>query len=161
MPKNSALRRRCAWVNFGTAQHVTFPSELTGPSMTERDLAADIRQVREQSNAAIAARDAVWVVSYMADTIRVRVAGGPELVGRDANADAFAEQFADAAFAGYVRTTVKIDVADSGMRASEHGTWVGRWRAKSGMHIQRGSYTAEWELTPLGWQIVGEVYRER
>ena len=129
--------------------------------MTNRDAAADIARLREQSNAAIAARDAAWVVSYMADTLRVRVAGGPELVGRDANTDAFAEQFADKAFAGYIRAPEQIEVAANGTTASERGTWTGRWRTKSGTHEQRGRYTAEWECTPLGWQIVGEVYRER
>ncbi len=123
-----------------------------------RDHVADIRRIREQSNAAIAARDAHWVVSYMSDDVRVRVAGGPELVGRDANRDAFAEQFADAAFAGYVRTTEVVDVQD--VRAHERGAWVGRWRTKSGLHEQRGRYTAEWSCGAMGWQIVNEVYRE-
>lgn len=129
--------------------------------MSTTNASAEIARVREQSNAAIAARDATWVVSYMADTIRVRVAGGPELIGRDANATAFAEQFADAAFAGYVRTPLLIDVDAVGATASERGTWLGRWRTKTGMHEQRGHYTAEWERTPFGWHIVSERYQDR
>ena len=126
-----------------------------------RDHASDIRQLREQSNAAISARDASWVTSYMADDVVVSVAGGPVLRGRDANRDAFAEQFADTSFNGYVRTPEQIDVSADGASAHERGVWVGRWRTRTGVHEPRGHYTAEWRCGAMGWQIARETFRDR
>jgi ketosteroid isomerase-like protein len=65
-----------------------------------RDHVADIRARRDASNRAITTRDADLVVSYMMPDVTVSVANGPVLTGRDANRDAFAEQFADRAFRG-------------------------------------------------------------
>ena len=118
---------------------------------------AQIRALREQSNSAIAAHDADRTVSFMAPDIVVGVAGGPTLTGLDASRAAFAEQFADKAFVTYVRTTEQVTLADP-MRATERGRWVGRWRLKSGMHEQGGSYVAEWRFSEMGWLIYSEVF---
>lgn len=123
------------------------------------DPAAAVRALREASNAAIVACDAERVVSFMAPDVRVAVAGGPVLRGVEANRAAFAEQMADPAFRGYVRAPETVDVRDDGMRAAERGTWVGRWQTRAGPLAQRGTYEAEWVLTPLGWRIVDETYR--
>lgn len=123
------------------------------------DLAAAVRALRDASNAAIAARDAERVVSFMAPDVRVAVAGGPVLRGVEANRAAFAEQMADPAFRGYVRTPETISVSDDRTHAAERGTWVGRWQTRAGPLAQRGTYEAAWGLTPIGWRIVEETYR--
>ena len=121
--------------------------------------ADQIRTLRAQSNAAIAARDADGVTALMSDTVSVAVAGGPVLRGRAANRAAFAEQMADPAFRGYVRTPASIEVAADGRHASEQGRWEGRWQTRAGPLVQRGAYEATWELTPLGWRLAAEQYR--
>ncbi len=121
--------------------------------------ATQIRALREQSNQAIAAHDADRTVSFMAPDVAVGVAGGPTLNGRDASRDAFAEQFADKAFVTYVRTIEQLTLADP-MRATERGRWVGRWRIKSGIHEQGGSYVAEWRFSEMGWLIHSETFAE-
>ena len=118
-----------------------------------------IRALRDQSNQAIAAHDADRTVSFMAPDIVVGVAGGPTLKGRDASRGAFAEQFADKSFVTYVRTIEQVTLADP-MRATERGRWVGRWRLKSGMHEQGGSYVAEWRFSEMGWLIHSETFIE-
>jgi len=123
------------------------------------DPAVRIRALREQSNQAIAAHDADHTVSFMAPDVVVGVAGGPILVGRQASRDAFAEQFADITFVTYVRTTEQVTLADP-MRATERGRWVGRWRVKTGMHEQGGSYVAEWRVSKMGWLIHSETFCE-
>lgn len=123
------------------------------------DPAVRIRALREQSNQAIAAHDADHTVSFMAPDAVVGVAGGPILVGRQASRDAFAEQFADTTFVTYVRTTEQVTLADP-MRATERGRWVGRWRVKTGMHEQGGSYVAEWRVSEMGWLIHSETFCE-
>ncbi len=117
-----------------------------------------IRALRSASNAAIAALDAERVVAFMSPDVTVTVAGGPVLRGLEANRAAFAEQMADSAFRGYVRTPESVAESDHGRRATEHGHWVGRWQTRAGPIAQRGRYTAEWSLTPLGWRITSETF---
>ncbi len=120
---------------------------------------AQIRQLRQASNHAIAARDAARVVAFMAHDVTVAVAGGPLLRGAEASRAAFAEQFADRAFGGYLRDAEQIVVGNPPVVARERGRWTGRWQTKSGMQEQRGYYTAEWRFTEMGWLISAEEYR--
>lgn len=117
-----------------------------------------IRAVRVASNAAIAARDADRVVACMLDDVTVSVARGPVLKGREASRIAFTEQFADRAFAGYVREATDIVIEAPPMRATERGHWTGRWRHGSTEQVMRGTYEAEWRHTALGWFIQSEVF---
>jgi ketosteroid isomerase-like protein len=123
-----------------------------------QDAGTTIRTLRAQSNTAIAARDADRVIAFMAPDITVAVAGGPVLRGVDASRSAFAEQFADPTFLGYERSPADVVVLPGGARVAERGQWVGRWRSARGEHVQRGGYTAEWSLGPLGWHITQETY---
>ena len=122
------------------------------------DHVAAIRARRAESNSAIAAQYVDRVVSLMLPDISVSVAGGPVLVGRDASRAAFAEQFADRTFRGYVRDPQDIVVHDPATRASERGRWTGRWRSGIGEQVMRGTYLAEWRHTELGWFIQSEVF---
>lgn len=124
-----------------------------------RDHAADIRALRKQSNAAIAALDPDYVASFLHEDVTVAVAGGAVLRGRTANREAFAEQMATPGFGGYVRTPQQVLVQDTPLRATERGNWVGRWRVKGRVQEQQGTYTAEWVLGDMGWLIVSETYR--
>lgn len=117
-----------------------------------------IRAVRAASNAAIAARDADRVVACMLDDVTVSVARGPVLQGREASRKAFAEQFADRAFVGYVREATDIVIESSPMRATERGRWSGRWRHGNNEQIMRGTYEAEWRHTEFGWFIQSEIF---
>ncbi len=121
---------------------------------------ADIRAQRDRSNRAIAARDAELVVTFMMPNVRVQVAGGPMLAGQEASRRAFAEQFADPRFGGYVREPDDITVAADGNRATERGRWNGHWKTRSGTERMRGTYVAEWERTEIGWLISSEEFRE-
>jgi ketosteroid isomerase-like protein len=125
-----------------------------------RDHAADIRALRKQSNAAIAALDAHYVVSFMDEHVTVAVAGGPVLVGRAANQDAFEAQMATPGFGGYVRTPEQVIVHESPLRATERGRWKARWRVRGRVQEQEGIYTAEWHHSEVGWLITAECYTE-
>ena len=128
-------------------------------AVPDGDATEVLRALRAASNAAIAARDAERVASFLAPDARVAVAGGPVLHGVEANRAAFAEQMADPAFRGYERTPERFVLEDLGQRATERGTWVGRWQTRAGPLAQRGTYDAVWVLTPLGWRIAEEAFR--
>ena len=117
-----------------------------------------IRARRAQSNAAIAARDADATVALMMDDVMVAVAGGPVLTGRAASRAAFAEQFRDPGFGGYVRQPDRIALGSSSMSATETGRWTGTWGAGLRRQQMGGTYVAEWTYTMLGWFIQSEVF---
>jgi ketosteroid isomerase-like protein len=125
-----------------------------------RDHAADIRALRRQSNAAIAALDPHYVVSFMHEDVSVTVAGGTTLQGRAANFAAWEEQMRVKGFGGYVRTPERVNVEPPGTVAHESGHWVGRWRVRGHSQEQQGRYLAEWRLGAMGWEIVREVFTE-
>ncbi len=117
-----------------------------------------IRARRAESNAAIAAQDLDRVIAVMLPEVSVSVAGGPMLTGRDASRAAFAAQFADRTFRGYVREPEKITVHSPPTRATERGRWTGRWRSSAGEQVMRGTYLAEWRYAERGWFIESEVF---
>ncbi|MFN7457361.1 MAG: nuclear transport factor 2 family protein [Gemmatimonas sp.] len=125
-----------------------------------RDHAADIRALRKQSNAAIAALDPQYVASFMSEDIEVAVAGGPVLRGRPANIDAWETQMRAKGFGGYVRTPEQVTVDTATGTAREVGHWVGRWRVNGRAHEQEGRYTAEWKLGARGGDIAREAFTE-
>lgn len=122
------------------------------------DHAAVIRARRAQSNAAIAARDAARVVALMLDDVTVAVAGGVQLDGREASRIAFAEQFVDRTFQGYVRDAHTVTLHDPPLQATERGRWVGRWGGGSRREEMRGSYIAQWRHTEMGWFLQSESF---
>lgn len=126
----------------------------TGPP----PLVAAIRRLRQASNRAIAARDVEQVVACMLSDVTVAVAHGPVLSGVEASRAAFAEQFADASFSGYVRDAQQVVIHDPPVRATERGLWTGRWRRGPREDVMRGRYHAEWCSTPMGWRIASEQF---
>ena len=139
----------------GVPHGATAHAVTSGQGSTDAPL---IRDRRAESNAAIAARDADAVVTGMSPDITVAVAGGPLLIGRDAQRRAFAEQFADRAFRGYVRTPDVITLRDEDSLARETGRWVGSWQYPRYREEMRGEYTAEWRLMDGNWMLQSEIY---
>ena len=118
----------------------------------------DIRARRVESNAAIASRDVAAVVAILTPDVTVAVAGGPVLRGREASRQAFAEQMADPAFRGYVRTPASVEVGADGVTAIERGEWVGSWQGRLRVEQQRGRYTADWRNLAGVWSIASEIF---
>lgn len=140
---------------------VAYDSAMTAdadPSPVFKSASAAIRAVRATSNQAIAARDADRVVACMMSDVTVAVAHGPRLNGREASRAAFAAQFAERSFMGYVREPHEVAIHDPPTQATEHGRWLGRWKQGMGEQVMRGTYVAEWAHTALGWFIQSEVY---
>lgn len=117
-----------------------------------------IRAQRATSNLAIAERDLDTIVACMCEDVSVAVAGGPTLTGCAANRAAFAEQFADRAFRGYVRDPEEIVVHDPPTAATERGRWVGRWQHGWRTESMRGTYVAQWRLEGAVWRIASEAF---
>lgn len=123
-----------------------------------RDAATEIRALRAQSNAAIAAHDAdalrgLFLPDY---TVLPGSSGAPS--DRAATIERLAAAFIDPTFVTYVRTPTRIVIGTSGKRAAETGTWVGIWRKPDGIMRVSGVYQAMWLPTPQGWRLKNESF---
>lgn len=111
-----------------------------------------IRQLREQSNEAIARHDVGAARAVLHEDARFIVSSGDLLDGAAAMARAFEERFADPAFVTFIRAPDRIEV--EGTTAAESGKWTGRWTHGD----VRGTYLARWRREPAGWRIVAELF---
>ena len=116
---------------------------------------AAIRAKRKLTNRLIATHDAVRLRPHMTDDMLLIVGDGDPIWGADAVVAAFANQFADAAFVAYVRTTETVELAADCRRAAETGRWVGRW--KDGVEMN-GVYMAAWRERHGQWLLERELY---
>ena len=119
---------------------------------------AEIRALRAQSNAAIAAHDiAAMRPHYLPDfTILPGSSGAPsDLVTFLAR---IATTFADPTFVTYVRMPATVTIGATGKRAAETGTWVGRWNNMDGVMRLSGVYQATWVPRDGGWRLLNESF---
>jgi hypothetical protein len=121
-------------------------------------VAAQIRALRAQSNAAIAAHDFEGMRRFFVEDYTIL----PGSSGASFDIEAFRRRisptFADPTFVTYVRTPTRIVVGGSGKRAAEVGRWVGIWRMPRGEMRLSGIYQAMWVPTPAGWRLKNESF---
>ena len=110
---------------------------------------------RKLTNRLIAGKDAGRLAPFFAPDIKVIVGDGSMIVGAQDVLAAFASQFADPAFIAYVRTTERIELDADGVRAAEHGAWVGTSR---GAPDVAGTYLATWRKVTGQWVIENELF---
>jgi ketosteroid isomerase-like protein len=117
-----------------------------------------IRQVRSESNEAIARHDVPGVLATLEPEYRVSSSSGDFLDGREAMGKAFAGVFARFSDAKYVRTATTVEVSTAGPYAAETGEWVGSWTTPEGPHRTGGRYIAYWRKKGNTWLIHAELY---
>ena len=122
------------------------------------DAVAEIRAMRAQSNAAIAAHDYSRIERLLAPDFTVLPGSLGSPLGKDLFGKRLSDTFRDPTFVTYVRTPARITVSSSAKRAAEIGTWVGRWRKPDGEMRLTGVYQAMW--VPLGgqWRLKNESF---
>jgi ketosteroid isomerase-like protein len=123
--------------------------------MTTSAAETAVRARRKLTNRLIAEHQAARLRPFFADDAHVIVGDGGLILGADAVVDAFEAQFRDPAFIAYVRTAQTVEIAGDGMRAAEHGRWVGTW--KGGVEMS-GLYLAAWGAVRGQWVIERELY---
>jgi len=129
-----------------------------GAGRPAAEVAAQIRTLRAQSNAAIAAHDFEAMRRFFVDDYTIL----PGSSGASFDIEAFrrriAPSFADPTFVTYIRTPTRIVVGSSGRRAAEVGRWLGIWRSPQGEMRLSGIYQAMWVPTPAGWRLKNESF---
>lgn len=119
---------------------------------------AEIRAMRNASNAAIARRDIAGSMAAMLPGYRGTWAQSVAHRSVDSVSAALTRQYADSSMLGYVRTPTLIEISTTGPAAAESGHWVGRWRRADGIQETTGSYYATWQRTPVGWRLNSETF---
>ncbi|HEY0414086.1 MAG TPA: nuclear transport factor 2 family protein [Allosphingosinicella sp.] len=122
------------------------------------DAATEIRRLRAESNASIAAHDFARMRVLLADGYTIL----PGSLGKPLTADELerrlAPDYADAAFVTYVRSPQRVTVSRSGKRAAETGRWVGIWRKSDGEMRLGGIYQATWVPAGGTWRLLNESF---
>jgi ketosteroid isomerase-like protein len=114
-----------------------------------------IRARRRLTNRFIAGREAARLGPVFLPAAVVIAGDGSVITGREAILAAFAGQFADHGFGGYVRTPDRIEIDATGERAAEHGRWTAAWRDAP---PQSGAYLAVWRKVKGQWMIESETF---
>ena len=125
------------------------------PPASEAAAETAIRAKRKLTNRLIAAHDAARLRPHLTEDVCVIVGDGALVQGRETLVAAFEAQFRDPAFVAYVRTTETVALADDGLRAAEHGRWIGTWKGAIEMS---GTYLAAWRNERGQWLIERELY---
>ena len=130
---------------------------LLASLVTSEDV-AEIRRLRAQSNAAIAAHRPAEVRRLLDDDYT----GLPGSSGRPLDADQterrLAAAFADPTFVKYVRIPDWVYVTSSRKRAAEIGDWYGVWRKPDGTMRVAGIYQATWVPDGKSWRLLNESF---
>ncbi|MCA3742151.1 nuclear transport factor 2 family protein [Phenylobacterium sp.] len=119
------------------------------------DPADAIRARRRLTNRFIAGRETARLGPVFLATAVVIAGDGSVITGRDAILAAFASQFADPGFGGYVRTPERIEANAVGERAAEQGRWTAAWKDAP---AQSGPYLAVWRRVTGQWMIESETF---
>ena len=120
--------------------------------------AADIRLLRDRSNAAIAKHDVEAVLSFLDVEYQITAGSGSLSTGLVAERKAWQDIFARATDVVYVRTTDSIEVSVPAERAAEVGRWVGSWTTPDGVRRTGGRYAAHWRQVNGAWKIRSELF---
>lgn len=119
---------------------------------------AQIRALRAESNAAVAAHDYPAMRRFFTPDYTIFPGSSGRPFSADDMAKRVAGDFADPNFIAYVRTPQRIVISDHRARAAEMGRWVGSWRKADGMMRISGVYQATWNPTPAGWRLKNESF---
>lgn len=117
-----------------------------------------IHHARGAFNRAIAGKDAGTIRTVLSkDVVLVTGTDSSTIVGRDAQAAVWQEDFDADHRAIYVRTPACVSLSPLFPIALEIGTWLGT-DTRSQHDTVSGRYSAKWRRTADGWQLEAEVF---
>ncbi|MGA2189004.1 MAG: nuclear transport factor 2 family protein [Steroidobacteraceae bacterium] len=119
-----------------------------------------VRAQRAEYNAAISARDAVRLRTFLVDDYHLIMGSSGDVdSGGDAATRGYVdEEFKDPTFVTYRRTPTSIVIAASGKRIAETGHFEGIWRKPDGTMRKTGIYLAMWIPSAGTWRLKSEAF---
>lgn len=129
-------------------------------AMTSSDPIVIVRNLRAESNAAIANHDSTSLRAIFADDyLGIEGTSGELDNGGDATAKSYIfGEFKDPTFDTYVRTPDSFRLARSEKRIAESGHWVGIWHKPDGTMRKSGVYLARWMHADNRWLLRSELF---
>lgn len=143
---------------FSSSIVVLFVFAFAAAIVCADDNVENIRDLRLQSNAAIARHDVAAMQSFLAEDYVISISTGAIERSKEEHGRSFAAHFEEFSDVVYVRTPVRIIISEAYPLAIEHGTWTGSRTTKSGKLDNGGEYTAAWRKTDNGWRIYSELF---
>lgn len=131
---------------------------LSATAAMPPDDIAQIRTLRGQSNAAVAAHDYQAMRRFFLPDYTILPGSSGRPFTADEMATRIAGDFNDPEFVAYVRVPTRIVISDRRQRAAEIGRWAGTWRKAGGTMVVSGIYQATWNPTPAGWRLKNESF---
>lgn len=118
-----------------------------------------IRQVRAESNAALAKHDVARLARCWAPDYAIVTSTNVHAVGRAASISRMAAAYAAKPDMAVARDPVSVEVYEPWGMAAEAGRWESSWTAPTGRMTLRGTYFAKWQkYQDAGWLIQAEVF---
>ncbi|MBK8060469.1 MAG: nuclear transport factor 2 family protein [Gemmatimonadetes bacterium] len=143
---------------LGTVAARPAPAQATARATADGADARAIRAQRERSNVAIARHDTAGVAAILAPHVTVLTSNSVSMVGRQTNAERFADQFRTRPDVVYRRTPSQVKVFAPWRMASEQGRWAGSWTDVDGKISVGGAYFAKWRQIGAIWLVESETY---
>jgi ketosteroid isomerase-like protein len=131
---------------------------VAAQDVTDGDDAEAIRDLRMQSNEAIAAHDVQGIVSFFDEEYQITTSIGSMSQGVGEETGGLEALFDERPDVNYVRTPDVIEISRSNPLASESGSWVGTWTTTNGPVRTGGSYAAMWRKVDGTWRIRAELF---
>jgi hypothetical protein len=127
---------------------------------TSSDPIVIVRNLRAESNAAIANHDETSLRAIFADDyLGIEGTSGELDNGGEATAKSYiVREFKDPTFDTYVRTPDSFRLARSEKRIAESGHWVGIWHKPDGTMRKSGVYLARWMHSENRWLLRSELF---
>jgi uncharacterized protein (TIGR02246 family) len=118
-----------------------------------------IRQVRAESNAALAIHDVTRVARYWAPDYAIVTSTNVYAVGRAASIARMVAAYEAKPDLAIARDPIRVEVYEPWGMAAETGRWESSWTAPTGSMTFSGTYFAKWQkYRDEGWLIQAEVY---
>lgn len=131
---------------------------LSAATAGAADDADAIREIRAQSNAAIARHDVDAIQSFLDEDYVITISTGEIERSREEHGKSFAAHFDRFPDVVYLRTPDEIVVSDAYPLAIERGSWTGSRTTQGGRLESGGQYTAAWRKADGAWRIHSEIF---
>jgi hypothetical protein len=144
----------------GTSLAICFLASQPVPATTSTDPIVIVRNLRAESNQAIANHDADSLRTIFADNyLGIEGTSGELDSGGEATAKSYIyREFNDPTFDMYQRTPDNFRLARSEKRIAESGHWVGIWHKPDGTMRKSGVYLARWMRSNDRWLLRSELF---
>lgn len=112
-----------------------------------------IRNSREDSNKAIAAKDIGALSKYWLDDFIVVRGNGTQMTGKEAIIEVWKKMFTETPEVKFIRTPTEIKISNDKTFAWEKGTWEG-----FNTYSKGGEYSAMWRKVNSEWKLQAELF---